>query len=200
MTDETPTRPALADIREYSFSSPGEHTGYRVFPDELEQEPEVFFHGTDRRFLKSIVADGFLKSIVADGFRFPPPDKARSVSFARNSSLPLGYASGLGADGVVVAVRFNANNRSVRREESFGLHIDAFDPQPEIVGFCVVRKGTSPEQELTEEKFFEQFAVLEDGLVLVQIQLRSLSENAKLFGSFVRHMRRSICPTTLSPR
>jgi hypothetical protein len=25
-----------------------------------------------------------------------------------------------------------------------------------------------------------------------------LSENAKLFGSLVRHMRRSICPTTLS--
>ena len=55
-------------------------------------------------------------------------------------------ADQLGADGVVVAVRFNANNRSVRREESFGLHIDAFDPQPEIVGFCVVHKGTSPEQ------------------------------------------------------
>jgi hypothetical protein len=100
-----------------------------VFPDDLEQDPEVFFHGTDRRFLESI---------VADGFRFPPPDKARSVSFARNSSVPLGYASGLGADGVVIAVRFNASNRSVRREESFGLHIDAFDPQPEIVGFCVV--------------------------------------------------------------
>ena len=31
MTDETSTRPALADIREYPFGSPGEHTGYRVF-------------------------------------------------------------------------------------------------------------------------------------------------------------------------
>src|ERR1700716_4547863 len=92
MTDETPTRPALADIREYSFSSPGEHTGYRVFPDELEQEPEVFFHGTDRRFLKSIVADGFLKSIVADGFRFPPPDKARSVSFfGKKKTFPRSF-------------------------------------------------------------------------------------------------------------
>ena len=61
-------------------------------------------------------------------------------------------------------------------------------------------EGTSPEQELTEEQFFEQFAALEEGLALVQIQLRGLSENAKLFGSLVRHMRRSICPTTLSPR
>lgn len=61
-------------------------------------------------------------------------------------------------------------------------------------------EGTSPEQELTEEQFFEQFAALEDGLALLQIQMRSLSENAKLFGSLARHMRRSTCPATLSPR
>jgi hypothetical protein len=30
--------------------------------------------------------------------------------------------------------------------------------------------------------------------------MRDLSENAKLFGSLATHMRRSICPTTLSPR
>jgi hypothetical protein len=61
-------------------------------------------------------------------------------------------------------------------------------------------KGISPEQEPTEEQFFEQFAALEEGLALVQIQLRELSENAKLFGGLVRHMRRSICPATLSPK
>ena len=59
-------------------------------------------------------------------------------------------------------------------------------------------EGTSPEQELTEEQFFEQFAAIEDGLALLQIHMRGMSENAKLFGSLVRHMRRSICPTTLS--
>jgi hypothetical protein len=30
--------------------------------------------------------------------------------------------------------------------------------------------------------------------------MRSLSENAKLFGSLARRMRRSICPATLSPK
>lgn len=60
--------------------------------------------------------------------------------------------------------------------------------------------GNFREQELTEEQFFEQFAALEDGLALLQIQMRSLSENAKLFGSLARHMRRSTCPATLSPR
>jgi hypothetical protein len=61
-------------------------------------------------------------------------------------------------------------------------------------------KGSFPERELTEEQFFEQFAALEDGLALLQIHMRDLSENAKLFGSLATNMRRSICPTTLSPR
>jgi hypothetical protein len=69
-----------------------------------------------------------------------------------------------------------------------------------LIGTHYKNEGTSPEQEVTEDQFFEQFAALEDGLVLVQIQLRSLSENAKLFGSLVRQMRRSICPTTPSPK
>lgn len=57
-------------------------------------------------------------------------------------------------------------------------------------------KGRIQKQELTEERFFEQFAALEDGLALLQIQMRRLSENAKLFGSFVTQMRRSACPVT----
>ena len=61
-------------------------------------------------------------------------------------------------------------------------------------------KGSFREQELTEEQFLEQFAALEDGLALLQIHMRSMSENAKLFGSLARHMRRSICPTTRSPQ
>jgi hypothetical protein len=57
-------------------------------------------------------------------------------------------------------------------------------------------KGLFPEQEITEEQFFEQFAALEDGLSLLQLQMRAMSENARLFGSFVRHMRQSTCPTS----
>jgi hypothetical protein len=61
-------------------------------------------------------------------------------------------------------------------------------------------KGSFPEQELTEEQFFEQFAALEDGLALLQIHIRDMSENAKLFGKLATHMRRSICPSTFSER
>jgi len=61
-------------------------------------------------------------------------------------------------------------------------------------------KAVSREREITEEQFFEQFAALEEGLAILQIHMRGISENAKLFGSLATHMRRSICPTTLSPR
>jgi len=57
-----------------------------------------------------------------------------------------------------------------------------------------------PEQELTEEQFFEQFATLEEDLAVLQIHLRVMSENAKLFGNLARRMRRSICPATPSTR
>ena len=60
--------------------------------------------------------------------------------------------------------------------------------------------GSFVGQELTEEQFLEQFAALEERLALLQIHLRSMSENAKLFSRLARHIRRSICPMTLSPR
>ena len=57
-------------------------------------------------------------------------------------------------------------------------------------------KDSFSEQQLTEEQFFEQFAALEDGLALLQVHMRGMSENAKLFGSLARHMRQSTCPAT----
>ncbi len=61
-------------------------------------------------------------------------------------------------------------------------------------------KGSFPERQHTEEQFFEQFSALEEGLALLQIHIRELSENAKLFGSLAMQMRRSACPASLSPR
>jgi hypothetical protein len=60
-------------------------------------------------------------------------------------------------------------------------------------------KGSFPEQEFNEEQFLEQYAALEEGLALLQIQLRGMFETANRFGSLARQMRRSICPATLSP-
>jgi hypothetical protein len=55
-------------------------------------------------------------------------------------------------------------------------------------------KDSIQNEQLTEERFFEQFAALEDGLALLQLQMRRMSENAKLFGSLVTHMRQSTRP------
>jgi hypothetical protein len=52
------------------------------------------------------------------------------------------------------------------------------------------------EQDLTEEQFLEHYAAIEDGLALLQIHIRGMSQDVKLFGSLVRRMRRSICPIT----
>ena len=57
-------------------------------------------------------------------------------------------------------------------------------------------KDYCSKRELTEERFLEQFAALEESLTLLQAHMYSMSENAKLFGSLARHIRRSICPTT----
>jgi hypothetical protein len=129
MSDAHETRASLADILEYPFGTPGDHNEYRIFPDELEHDPEVFFHGTERRVLKAM---------VDEGFKLPPSERAQSASFSKTSGLALGYAAGRGADGVVIAVRFGANNKSLRAHEPFGLHAYSFDPQPEIVAYCIV--------------------------------------------------------------
>ena len=117
-----------AETLEHPFGKPGEHNKYAVFPDELENDPTVFFHGTERRVLEAI---------REEGFAMPSKPKAQSVSFSRTSGLALGYAcekrSNASPEGVVIAVRFNADNRSLVRSEQFGIHVDRFDPQPEIV-------------------------------------------------------------------
>lgn len=52
------------------------------------------------------------------------------------------------------------------------------------------------EQEFIEERFLEQFAALEENLTLLQAYMRSMSENARLFGNLARHIRRSTCPAS----
>jgi hypothetical protein len=132
MTDDLFKPKTQNTAREYQFGRPQDNE-YKVFPDELEDDPEIFFHGTEERVLESI---------RSEGFRFPAPPKAQSVSFSRVSSLALGYASDkrspASPNGCVIAVRLKADDRSRKREEAFGLHVESFDPQPEIVGYCIV--------------------------------------------------------------
>lgn len=115
---------------QYPFTGVDASNGnYNVFPPRLEEGPDIFFHGT---------AAANLASIIANGFR--PSAQLPSISFSRESALALGYACekrAAGTDGVIIAVRIDANRGGIRAEP-FGLHVDIIDPQPEIVGYCII--------------------------------------------------------------
>lgn len=123
--------PESAKPREYPFPSAPEENEYRIFPDAMENDGLIFFHGTAEKNLASIVDNGFRIS-----------GNLSSVSFARNSSLSLRYASEVRDDsspcGVVLAVRFDCLNKPHIVQEGFGLHVYDLSVRPQIVGYCVV--------------------------------------------------------------
>ena len=115
----------------YSFGLANEENGYRLFPAVLEDDEHVFFHGTAEVNLESIIGGGFkIQGALA------------SVSFAKNSALPLRYAcdarSTASPNGCVLAVRFECLDKPEIKREHFGLHVYKFDPQPVVIGYCVV--------------------------------------------------------------
>jgi len=118
-------------IRKYPFGQPGGENGYRLFPDKIEDDPLVFFHGT---------AAANLGSIVGEGFKIQ--GTLPSVSFGRTSELPLRYAcearSTASPEGCVIAVRFKSIEKTEITSEAFGIHVYKFDPQPEVIGYCIV--------------------------------------------------------------
>ena len=118
-------------MKEYPFIYTIEENDYRLFPDDLENNPHIFFHGTAEKNLDSILRNGFRIS-----------GNLPSVSFANNSSLPLSYACNSrnesSPNGVVIAVRYEDVTLPYIRVESFGLHVDSMKNQPALVGFCIV--------------------------------------------------------------
>lgn len=52
---------ANENVKVFAFKTPqpDEENGYRQFPAELEDNPNVFFHGTAEQNLASILANGF---------------------------------------------------------------------------------------------------------------------------------------------
>lgn len=52
-------------IKEYKFQSLGEESNYRQFPDELENNSHILFHGTAEVNFENIKKQGF--QLKADG-------------------------------------------------------------------------------------------------------------------------------------
>jgi len=116
---------------EYPYEKPKEENRFNLFPRELENDSFVFFHGT---------ADANRESIIKNGFQIS--GRLPSVSFARNSGLALKYACEKRNDespnGCILAVRFDSIDKPEMKLECFGIHVYKFDPQPSIVGYCVI--------------------------------------------------------------
>jgi len=58
---------------------------------------------------------------------------------------------------------------------------------------CLVeaRGGAASSRVATEEQFLEQFAAIEDGLTVLQIQMRAIAESARRFGELAERIRAS---------
>ena len=103
---------------------------YKIFPEELENNSSVYFHGTSERIFQFIKKDGFR---IVEG--------APSLSFSRESSLALRYAcekrDETSPNGIVIAVEYSTNLPFIK-QEYFGIHVYSTDVQPLIIGYCIV--------------------------------------------------------------
>jgi hypothetical protein len=109
-----------------------EERGYRVFPEELENDDHVFFHATAAEKLDSILETGLRPGIELGG-------NLATISYATNSMIPLTHWVTIrteGQDGVILALRFKT------LDEIFvdgGTHRSlALGTQPAIIGVCTV--------------------------------------------------------------
>ena len=118
-------------VTEYRFETPREDRSFNIFPNELESDPNIFFHGT---------TDANRESIFNNGFRCE--GELASISFSKTSNLALSYACKKGGglqDGCVLAVRFDSIPDKAAREVSL-MYIYEFNPQPTMMGYIVVPK------------------------------------------------------------
>ena len=121
----------LDTIRQYNFPWPNDTNGYNLFPEDIENDPLVAFHGT---------AESHLNSIIRDGFKIE--GNLPSVAFAKNSALSLGYAANKrqtgSPNGVVIAVRFDSLSPPCVVEEIACIYLYCQNKQPKIIGYCII--------------------------------------------------------------
>ncbi len=113
----------------YPFPANPEDHNYRLFPDELENNERIFFHGTNAFAAEQIIANGFkFGRILA------------SVSFDKNSALALRYAcearNTSSPEGCVLAVQYE--DVSYLEIGTTVVHDYKLDPQPIVIGYCIV--------------------------------------------------------------
>ncbi|MBL1418911.1 MAG: hypothetical protein COC24_000220 [Alphaproteobacteria bacterium] len=127
-------------IKEYEFKLPNKDNEdcYQLFPEELENDPLVLFHGTETSNLQSILKKGFLPANELDDIK----TTLNSVSYAKNSNDCLMYVcsnkSHQSTKKCVIAVRFKNLNCVGIRNNNSDIYVDDVSIQPEIIGVCFI--------------------------------------------------------------
>lgn len=106
---------------------------YRVFPLELEDDPNIVFHATVMSNLDPIVAEGFKRGSKAGA-------TLDSISYAKTSSISLDHWTrrrSEGQAGVILALRFESYE-GLHQESQFVYDYKEVPTQPEIIGFVSV--------------------------------------------------------------
>ncbi|NTI46631.1 hypothetical protein G6L94_31020 [Agrobacterium rhizogenes] len=124
-------------IVEYPFpgSTHMEELHYCVFPDKLENDERVLFHGTLADDFEKIKRDGFKSAVQLGNAR-----GLGSVSYAKQSSAALSHIRNRHPNDKVIIIAVQFDSATTRR----GMVANASDihvydgTQPNIVGFCKV--------------------------------------------------------------
>lgn len=126
----------------FEFPYPNEDKGYSIFPQNLENNPNVLFHGTAFSNFNSIVNNGFKSAKKLENSE-EQEVLLSSVSYAQKSSQCLAHVcqirgSSQDHEFVVFAVKFNTLEQAGIRINNIDIHVFDPDIQPEIIGYCVV--------------------------------------------------------------
>ena len=120
-------------LLEYEFRSDQlEGLGYRVFPNELENNPNVLFHATSIANLAAILNNGILPGNEVG-------QNLMTISYADNSMIALTHWVGVrreGQDGVILALLFpNLDETFISEGTRYSMQLRV---QPCFIGKCVV--------------------------------------------------------------
>jgi hypothetical protein len=129
-------------MTEYPFPKPNSNIGYSLFPNTLEDDPNILFHGTSIENLDLIVNEGFKSGAELDGGT-DPNFKLDSISFAMKSNQCLGHVcqhrdKGNLGDYVVFAVEFDSIDLPGIKVNPSDVHVYDKNIKPIIIGYTVV--------------------------------------------------------------
>lgn len=121
-------------MQEYKLPTDMRERGdYRVFPLDLEENPQVLFHATPLKNMQALIDTGFKRGIDVGG-------TLPSVSWAKSSMVSLDHWISHrqeAEDGVIIATRFETLDGMVEKIDT----VYDYRPepaQPKMIGYCVV--------------------------------------------------------------